>query len=84
MNAKTWRFDCIFVSLNRCFYFSPIASRHNHFVFSEQSITLAAVKPIPMNLIKKLTQAMDQYKLIDIALIVLIAFFVVVYKMVRS
>lgn len=73
-----------FVPLNRCLYFPPLPPRHSHFVFSEQSIILAAVKPIPMNLIKKLTQAMDQYKLIDVALIVLIAFFVVAYKMVRS
>ena len=35
----------------------------------------------PMNLIKKMTQKMDQYKLTDILLVVLIAVMVVIYKM---
>jgi hypothetical protein len=34
-----------------------------------------------MNLIKKMTQKMDQYKLTDVLLVVLIATLVVIYKM---
>jgi hypothetical protein len=34
-----------------------------------------------MNLIKKMTQKMDQYKLTDVLLVMLIATLVVIYKM---
>jgi hypothetical protein len=37
-----------------------------------------------MNLLKKLTQKMDQYKLTDAALVLLIAFMVILYKMTKS
>lgn len=37
-----------------------------------------------MNLLKKMTQKMDQYKLTDALLVVLIAVMVVLYKMSKS
>ena len=37
-----------------------------------------------MNMIKKLTHMMEQYKLTDVILIVLIAFMVVLYKMSKT
>lgn len=37
-----------------------------------------------MNLLKKLTQKMDQYKLTDVALILLIAVMVLLYKMTKA
>ena len=68
----------IFITQKHCRMVVPLS----HFdIWKQCFILLPKSKPIPMNLLKKLTRNVDQHKLVDAALLLAIVVMTVIYKM---